>query len=287
MSCLSVSVIIPTYNRPTMVARAVASACTQTYAPYEIIVIDDASSPPLTAADLNCDDPRIKIVRLKRNQGAAAARQVGINEAQGDVIAFLDSDDIWLPNKLEAQIPFLEEAFRANELIAVACGWKNVPENGGLSYQRIPVPSSRVSDFAGGCWFSPGTTVILPKRAFEIVGPFNHQLRRLEDLEWYLRFALAGGQLQVAPIIGAIISIGRRAKSDHISHARQEIANIYNSFQNKAFCNRTKRWLSAYLYVEQAAAERNSGRYLLMVWWLLRSFILVPRFSIPLKDWWR
>jgi glycosyltransferase involved in cell wall biosynthesis len=276
----SVSVVIPVYNRIEPLRRAVRSALDQTVAPDEIVIVDDASPDAVTAEALGIDDSRIRILRLPSNQGASAARMAGVTAARGEVVAFLDSDDTFSPGKLEAQLPLLG---KPDELIAVACGWTGIDENTGAVSQRIPIESADPVDFASGCWFCPGSTVILRKRAFDVCGPFDPTLRRLEDLDWFLRFALAGGALRVAPIIGATIGLGRRANPEMVFRAADAIAV---KFQALRASRRIMRHLRAWLHVERAVALRNRGKRLAMVTEMLRSLTLVPRAQVQLRRWW-
>lgn len=104
---LRVSVIIPTYNRATLVGRAINSVLQQSYSNLEVIVVDDGSSDNTRDIVLKAfSDKRIRYF-WQPNRGVSAARNKGIKEAKGDVICFLDSDDLWKPNKLEKQINFL------------------------------------------------------------------------------------------------------------------------------------------------------------------------------------
>ncbi len=101
-----VSVVIPTYNRARRVAAAVASALAQTYSPIEVIVIDDGSTDD-TEAELRAFGSQIVYVK-QANAGVASARNKGLAEARGEFIALLDSDDVWYPWKIEAQVATLE-----------------------------------------------------------------------------------------------------------------------------------------------------------------------------------
>src|SRR5690349_3602213 len=101
-----VSVIIPTYNRAQFIARAVDSVLEQTYKDFEIIVIDDGSSDN-TQEILKAYEGKIRYV-YQQNKGISAARNRGIQEAKGEYIAFLDSDDVWKPEKLSVQVAILD-----------------------------------------------------------------------------------------------------------------------------------------------------------------------------------
>lgn len=106
-----VSVITPTYNSERFIAETIRSVKEQTYANWEMIVIDDCSTDKtveLVMKEQQKDD-RIKLIQLEHNQGAAVARNTGMENAKGKYIAFLDSDDLWLSNKLEEQIAFMEK----------------------------------------------------------------------------------------------------------------------------------------------------------------------------------
>ncbi len=105
-----VSVIIPTYNRANTITRAVDSVLKQTYSDIEVLVIDDCSTDNTEDIVKSMNDSRLRYYKLERNGGACVARNVGIDHAKGEIIAFHDSDDIWYPNKLERQIGALEES---------------------------------------------------------------------------------------------------------------------------------------------------------------------------------
>lgn len=105
-----ISIVIPTYNRASTLERCIKSLLYQTYSDFEIIIVDDNSSDNSGAIIKNLNDPRIKYLKHKKNLGANAARNTGIKNAMGDLIAFQDSDDEWFKNKLEIQIKALNES---------------------------------------------------------------------------------------------------------------------------------------------------------------------------------
>ena len=102
----TVSVIIPTYNRAHLVDRAIQSVLNQTYKDFELIIVDDGSTDNTEdiIKEFQKKDERIKYIRHEENRGGSAARNTGIKAAKGEYIAFLDSDDEWLPIKLGRQI---------------------------------------------------------------------------------------------------------------------------------------------------------------------------------------
>lgn len=104
----TVSVIIPTYNRAHLLGRAIQSVLAQTYEDFEIIVVDDASTDVTEQVVKSFADDRINYIRHQKNKGGSSARNTGIKAAKGEFIAFLDSDDEWVPKKLEKEINRLQ-----------------------------------------------------------------------------------------------------------------------------------------------------------------------------------
>lgn len=105
-----VSIVMAAYNSERYVADAIASVVAQTFQDWELLVVDDGSTDRTLAiaSDFAKDEPRIRVIHLDNNRGVANARNVGIAAARGRYLAFLDSDDLWLPPKLEIQIEFMK-----------------------------------------------------------------------------------------------------------------------------------------------------------------------------------
>lgn len=176
-----VSVIIPAYNRADVISRAINSVLAQTLQNFEIIVIDDGSEPPIRKIKNN----KISLIRHHENKGAAAARNTGIRAARGKLIAFLDSDDEWLPDKLQKQVAFLEKN-PSVDACATAHYLSFPPKRTVL---HIPTrPNSWKKRLLLGCDIGPGTTLMVRKSCFEKVGTFDTSFPRLEDLDWLMRF---------------------------------------------------------------------------------------------------
>ncbi len=135
----SVSVILPTYNRACLVGRAIRSVLAQTAQNLELIVVDDGSRDDTTRVVHGFNDIRIRYICHQANRGVSAARNTGICNSQGEYIAFLDSDDEWLPQKLERQL----EVFAKSELPdlgIVVCGVESYQPDGT---RQIVVPTMR------------------------------------------------------------------------------------------------------------------------------------------------
>ncbi len=179
----TVSVIIPTFNRCDLTSRAVTSVLKQTRSPDEILIIDDGSTDG-TYEKIPHQFRETRFI-TQEHQGVSAARNRGIREARGDWLAFLDSDDEWLPRKLEAQLRSLEEApsfkvCHTNE-IWIRRGRRVNPmkkhEKHGGHIFRYCLPL---------CVISP-SSVIVHKSVLERVGGFDESLPVCEDYDMWLR----------------------------------------------------------------------------------------------------
>jgi glycosyltransferase involved in cell wall biosynthesis len=104
-----VTIIVPVYNRAHLMDRSIRSLCAQSYTNIEILIVDDASTDDIDAAVAAIPDPRVRLVRRPKNGGAAAARNTGVAEAKGNLVAFHDSDDICVFDKIERQVAHLAE----------------------------------------------------------------------------------------------------------------------------------------------------------------------------------
>lgn len=105
----SVSIIMPSYNTAKFIEETIDSVLAQTYANWELIIVDDCSTDDSDAVVAKYQDPRIRYLKNEKNSGAAVSRNRALREAKGRWIAFLDSDDLWTPDKLEKQIRFMED----------------------------------------------------------------------------------------------------------------------------------------------------------------------------------
>ena len=105
-----VTIVMPAHNSQASLSESVQSVLAQTYTDWELIIVDDASSDGTLAlaGQFAAGDPRIRVLPLEQNVGVAEARNRGIDAARGQYLAFLDSDDLWLPHKLETQIDFMQ-----------------------------------------------------------------------------------------------------------------------------------------------------------------------------------
>jgi glycosyltransferase involved in cell wall biosynthesis len=135
-----VSIITPTWNVAPLIAETIGSVQAQTFRDWELLIADDCSTDQTAAVVEShaASDPRIKLIRQPRNGGPALARQAAIERATGRFIAFLDSDDLWLPAKLERQIAFAQ----ANRAALSYTAFRRVNETGSVTGRLIEVPES-------------------------------------------------------------------------------------------------------------------------------------------------
>lgn len=185
---IKISVVIPTLNRGALLREAILSVINQTYKVYEIIVVDDGSKENITEAICDLDAP-LKLIRHETNRGHSAARNTGIKEASGELIAFLDSDDLWLPNKLEIQLPYFENCERTG---LVGGGYEYIDAKGNVvNLPNLPPEKVKYEDLAIGLFaFSGSSPVALCKRdVFDKVGFFDENLLLLEDWDMWIRIS--------------------------------------------------------------------------------------------------
>lgn len=189
---VSVSVVVPAFNSAATLVRAIDSARTQTCEPAEIIVVDDASTDA-TREIVQSYAGAIKLVSLSLRKGAAGARNAGVAAASGEAVAFLDSDDEWLPTKLAAQIPVLTSSPRIS---LVACAANLISPRGvdlGDVYRNHPIVTGPESWRALLAYnFIATPTVLAWREKIIAAGGFDEQLKIGEDQDLWIRLSLAG-----------------------------------------------------------------------------------------------
>lgn len=184
-----VSVVIPTFNRSHVLGRCLRSILAQTYRDFEVIVVDDGSKDDTESTISAIADQRIVFIQHPRNLGQAAARNTGIWAAKGRYIAFQDSDDEWLPEKLERQVKLFEAS----------------PENIGVVYTgrwaagedgRLHIPSPKIEKREGnirasllrGGFITSQTVMVRTESVRKVLG-FDESLRHLEEWDLWIRIS--------------------------------------------------------------------------------------------------
>ncbi len=199
-----VSVIVPTYNRASLLKQCHASIIAQTYRPLEVVIVDDASTDDtedVVAALPWADGVVIRYLKLPQNGGVSKARNCAIRSAAGDIIAFLDSDDVWLPRHLETLVKALrlsgaDIAFSKAEI-------RTTPEAGPSGREHCMNPHE-VQNFYSCLYFNnpvlPSAT-LTTRHLFEHVGFFDEspEIQHAEDWDLVLRAARAGIKFEYVP----------------------------------------------------------------------------------------
>lgn len=183
-----VSIIIPTYNRARLLGRAVQSILNQTYPNFEIIVVDDCSKDATENVVKSFCDNRIRYIRHKKNRGAVEARNTGIKAARGEYIAFQDSDDEWLPRKLEKQMKAFEIG-SPNLGVVYTSFWL---VDRGRAYYSPPSfmkkTDGKIHDVLLEYNLINTPTAVVRKECFEKAGMFEN-LPRLQEWGLWLRIS--------------------------------------------------------------------------------------------------
>ncbi len=187
---LKVSVIIPAYNSAQFIAETIQSVLAQTYADFEIIVVDDGSTDT-TLDVLSSFGEQIKVL-AKPNGGPASARNLAIRNASGEYIAFLDADDLWMPEKLAEQVAFLETHPEVGMTYSEALMFSEV---GGEKQIRGKIGFTGETSFCHLLLGDhiPNSTVMMRRECVDKIGWLNESraLVAVEDYEYWLRLAKA------------------------------------------------------------------------------------------------
>lgn len=229
----TVSVIIPTYNRAHLIEDAVRSVLTQSFTSLEVIVVDDGSTDGTSQIFDSIKDPRVVYMPLKKNMGRSFARNEALKIARGDYIAFLDSDDLFLPKKLELQVNYLEK----NPDVAMVYTHANCIDlirNIKIDYHATE--SGYIYEHIA--FFVPLTillpTVMVRREVFKQVGEFDTKMHRFEDTDMW-----------------------RRISRDNIIHALPEYTCLIRTHDDNTLTNQDPKVIidSIVYYTEKIISE--------------------------------
>lgn len=268
----NVSVIIPTYNREVLIIETIHSVLCQTYKDFEIIVVDDGSIDNTQKVIKDIGDSRVKYIFENHRGVPAATRNTGIRNAQGQYIAFVDSDDLWLPDKLERQL-FVMEKFSDIALVyAQAVSWSE----GVISREPLPKPSLAKSGFIFRDLFLrnfiPSLTVMVRKKIFDTVGYFDEDpdLIAAEDYDLWLRTARIA-RVYFMPEIVAKYRIHSGNISANIENYISQSLAIVNKFRKNGWVEKDLvKDRSSNIYLDATIASYKRGFTYLKLWLMLR-----------------
>lgn len=287
---MKVSAIIPCYNYAEFLGAAIDSVLTQTYPPHEIIVVDDGSTDS-TEKVARGYDSAVRYIRTE-NRGVSAARNTGIALATGDAIAFLDSDDRWLPCKLERQVPLLLGNPRIGLVHAKSRVFDHLTGE-ILCEPELQIPLD-VHSLINRCAVSASTAMV-PRRIFSEVGGFDEAFSNAADWDMWIRIA---DRYDVAAYPDVLSEY--RSHDDSMSRGNdlkqlRECMDILdkagNLHRHCALCDQAirsaRRRLRAEHYDRSSAIARaclRKGDYLEGLVWRLRSFWHYPEILFRLQE---
>jgi len=275
----TVSVIIPTYNRANLIGRAIQSVLNQTYKDFELIIVDDGSTDNTKEVikEFQKKDKKINYIRHEKNKGGSAARNTGIKLARGAYIAFLDSDDEWLPEKLERQIKAFEESGSQvgviyTEFAVVSTNGKSMRErNKNLRYQGLR--GSILEELLISNCVGTTSTVMVKRECFKEVGGFDEALWSCQDWDLWLRLAKVYQFKYIPSFLVNVYVHGNQITTDVDAGAKgleRLLDKHYRLFaRDKKLLSNRQRYLGS-RYCQSGNLSR--GRY-----WFLKSLRTNPR----------
>jgi glycosyltransferase involved in cell wall biosynthesis len=271
-AALPVSVVIPTYQRPDLISRAVRSALDQTGSPLEVIVVVDGDEPATREALAACTDPRLRVVVPGQRLGNAEARNAGVREARAEWVAFLDDDDEWLPRKLERQWATASRSRIASPI--VSCRLIARSDRGDLIWpRRYPGPGEPLSEYffcRGSPFTGEGMVInsgIFARRDLLTRVPFTSGLTRHVDPDWLLRAALTpGAALEFVPEPEPLLIW-------HVERDRARITTARDWQESLAWCRERRELFTPAAYAafvlhvvgSNAAAQGARGTFLTLL----------------------
>lgn len=249
-----VSVVIPAYNYGEFLPETLQSILGQSYRPLEIIVVDDGSTDNTREMVAHVAPGHIRYLS-QENKGQAAARNRGIREARGELIAFSDADDVWLPEKLGRQV----EVFRRNpNADIVYCDVYKF--SSARTFPKTLWEEKGITPCRGGreCLpqlfernFIPGAMTVVRKRAFNQFGYYDETLRVCEEYSLWVNMLLAGAQIDYVPA----------PLAKYRQHPKQLTANIERIEQgNLGVFNRCCQFPEVTALVGPAAEQKRLAR---------------------------
>lgn len=240
-----VSIILPTHNRRTLLDRALASVWTQTFRDFELIVVDDASTdgtgPWLQSAGAN-----LRVLTTQAVVGAAAARNLGVAQSRGDLVAFLDDDDVWRPSYLEAQVGSLDRTAQADLSYAAHVeidprGQTFHPDTQPLLNYQNPLMRLLTESFVHTL-----SVVVCRKSVFDRVGSFSPEFSIVHDLDWYARVLTGGGNFAHVPERLVERSVPGGLVTQHRRWFQEERIAIGRAFELSPNSRKDERRVRAY-----------------------------------------
>lgn len=182
-----VSVIIRTYNRADLLVRALQSVFNQTFQNWEIIIVDDGSTDQTQEVIHKFGEPRLRSIYQDHLGQPGQLLNLGIQQSRGEYVAILDSDDEWLPTKLEKQVKILETA--PPNIAFVSCHTTIISQDGVQEEKKVPLPELFLEYTLMRRFPFALSSLLIKKRVLDKVGPFDEQCQTGEDWDMHIRIA--------------------------------------------------------------------------------------------------
>lgn len=284
-----VSVVIPTYNHAHFLGRALKSVLDQGYTNWEAIVIDNHSQDNTDAIVLAFKDPRISLLKIHNKGVIAASRNMGILAAKGEWVAFLDSDDLWYPQKLEIAVNEIQEDASID-----VCSTDEVLVDETTGRRRLLKYGPYCSDFyrvllVEGNLLSPSATLVRRDLLIsrDILFREDNEFVTAEDYDLWLRLANAGAKFKFINSVQGEYSIHSINSSGQIERHSQSVMNVARDhvFKQQRFQpNTTKLWreINARLLLAKVRAKIGRKQFVSA----LHTSTLAFRSSFPGCIWW-
>jgi glycosyltransferase involved in cell wall biosynthesis len=281
-----VSVVVATNRGGPFLAEALASVAAQTLPAAELVVVDDGSPEPDALRAIVAGVPAARLVRRPAS-GVSAARNAGVGETTGDLVAFLDDDDRWHPERLRRHV----EAMTARpDAVVSYCGMRTVDADGAPLVAADQRPAHDEADVVRG----PGVmlpNLVVRRATFDAVGGFDPAYRQGEDLDLVLRAAALGPFAFVDDVLvdyrhhpanttrshrdlaKSIRTILRGHRAEAVSAGRPDLVDAYDA---RLAANDRFAWWSAAREVRAAVTERRLAAAVGATWWAVRFAPLAP-----------
>lgn len=253
---MRVDVVIPAFGRPALLNEAIESVLRQTYSDLSLFVVDDGSPHPI-APQVVFSDPRLKLLRLEKNGGSGPARNYGVAAGTAPLIAFLDSDDLWHPQKLERQVHYLSEH--------AGCEWLHCNEvwmRGSLEVKQRAEHRKQGGQFLERAFVRcliATSAVVIRRRFFERHGGFARPFRICQDFELWLRL------LADAPVGFLEEALAIKRTGDWVQSSATPEIDRFRVLALHRFYRQIRRDATAQAYIAPLLSEAGrKSRMLLM-----------------------
>jgi glycosyltransferase involved in cell wall biosynthesis len=273
-----VSVVIPAYNAQRTLAQTLESVIVQTMSDLEVIVVDDGSTDATAVTVEGFSDPRVKLVR-RENGGVGAARNTGIAQAHGEWVAFLDADDMWVPQKLERQLTLMHES--PGSLASQAGAYLVDDDLNRLAIRHcVPDPEPLLAFLRFQNLPAAASSWIVNRELLSSIGGFDTELLRIEDWEFSIRLARFAKPLCIDEPLTLYRYHETNRSHDldaHVAAGMTILERLFADPSLPAEIRKRRREIYARFYLMLCGGMFRVGRWRGCAYWGLRAAMTDPR----------